>query len=331
VKNLIVLFVLNISFTIVGQTIKIDTLFAMPDSSYSRHFRVEGKKIIVATSKNGLVTYNQMTKKSKSILSESVWGELRDIVKWRNTIYTITSGDCGILSTKAKDLLNLKDVFVDDISCINNNMVILGDPLKMSSSFYFKIFDLKRQRIKDSILIPSNTNEACYAGSGTTGEFLNDSIYVFVSGGGNSARFHTVNIFSKTYVSTNLPLQIGDGAGPFSIKLINLTNFIVVGGNYSNPSRSDSTVCFSEDSGQTWKLGVNQLNGYRCSISGDNKLLIACGTTGVDISFDKGMTWKNFLQCATFHSVLTKKYLYVSTTNGQILKIKRKDLDYFAN
>ena len=57
----------------------------------------------------------------------------------------------------------------------------------------------------------------------------------------------------------------------------------------------------SYDGGKTWKLPESPPHGYRSCVEFlTAKRLLACGLTGVDISADSGLNWKN-ISSTGFH------------------------------
>ena len=69
---------------------------------------------------------------------------------------------------------------------------------------------------------------------------------------------------------------------------------VVVGWDFSNPLFNEKNCAFSDDGGKTWKLPESPPHGYRSCVEFlTAKRLIACGLTGVDISEDSGLNWKN--------------------------------------
>lgn len=121
-------------------------------------------------------------------------------------------------------------------------------------------------------------------------------------------------------VAMDLPIIQGiNSAGANSIAISpNLNQLIIAGGDFSKPSeinhnfvRLDRLKVPNTDnkhlskSAYIWKVNkkVNHLNGYKSSIIFmSNKMIVAAGTSGVDISFDKGKSWKT-ISNQSFHVV----------------------------
>jgi hypothetical protein len=125
------------------------------------------------------------------------------------------------------------------------------------------------------------------------------------------------------------------GANSISISS-NLNHLIIAGGDFSKPSevnpnfvRLDRIKVLNTDNkhlskaAYIWKVNnkVKHLNGYKSSILFlNNKMIVASGTSGVDISADKGMTWKT-ISNQSFHVVQPtphKKAAFFAGSGGRI-------------
>jgi hypothetical protein len=67
-----------------------------------------------------------------------------------------------------------------------------------------------------------------------------------------------------------------------------------VGGDYTKPGDSAGTAAWSSDGGWTWTAATRPPHGYRSAVawSVEQKLWIAAGTNGSDLSRDDGRTWQ---------------------------------------
>lgn len=329
-KNLIVslglLFLSNVGIS--QKVISVDTVRFSADTSYSRIVvRYQKNILLFGTSKTGVIAVNEKDKSRKVIIPPVKSGEFRDIAVDKDTIYAIVSGDIGIVykgnPETAVPVFSEKGIFLDDISLLNDELIILGDPVDG------KFFLRKRNAELNSFAeldqtIENEPNEGCYAASGTCAQFLNPETYLFVSGGDSSARFHSLNLWSKTTLTTKLPLKTGEGCGPFSLFFWNPMNGVIVGGDYRKSSEATQNACFTIDGGKTWTSSETFPNGYRSCVTGNKKILFSCGTTGIDYSIDGGKTW-HFLMKGNFCALLLeKKTLYATTNKGYCLKMKIK-------
>jgi photosystem II stability/assembly factor-like uncharacterized protein len=72
---------------------------------------------------------------------------------------------------------------------------------------------------------------------------------------------------------------------------------MAVGGDYTKPTETDHNVAVTSDGGRTWtEPAGSHPNGYRSALAfvPDKKMWLAAGTTGSDVSYDDGRTWKLF-------------------------------------
>ena len=310
------------------KTGSIDTIRFAADTSYSRIVVRYGKHtLLFGTSKTGVIAVNEKDKSRKVILPPVSFGEFRDIAVNQDTIFAIVSGDNGMVYKgnleSMAPIFSEKGIFLDDISLLKNDLIILGDPVEGT-------FFLRKRKAESNTFseldqrIENKPNEGCYAASGTCALYLKPDTYFFVSGGDSAARFHSMDLWSKRTLTTDLPLKTGEGAGPFSLFFWDPLNGVVVGGDYRKSNEASQNACFTTDGGKTWTPSEIFPNGYRSCVTGNKKILFACGTNGIDYSKDGGKTW-HFLMKGNFCALLLeKKTLYATTNKGICLKIKIK-------
>jgi photosystem II stability/assembly factor-like uncharacterized protein len=131
--------------------------------------------------------------------------------------------------------------------------------------------------------------EAAFAASGTC---LRVGAAIFIATGGQSAEVDLTKLTGGWH-HRHLPvLQRRAAQGAFSIAVSGY-NLVVVGGDYQHDKRSDSTVCYSNDSGLTWKLARTPPFGYQSCVEFINATTcLSTGTPGTNISADGGRSWK---------------------------------------
>ena len=86
-------------------------------------------------------------------------------------------------------------------------------------------------------------------------------------------------------------------AGIFSLAFSDPLHGIAVGGDYTKPADAQHNIAVTSDGGRTWtEPSRPHPNGYRSAVAfvPDKKMWIAVGTTGSDISYDDGKSWKLF-------------------------------------
>jgi photosystem II stability/assembly factor-like uncharacterized protein len=135
------------------------------------------------------------------------------------------------------------------------------------------------------------------------GAFAASNSCLFVIGlhevwfGTSGARvFHSSDGGKKWSVSTTPIRNDSASAGIFSLVFLNPLYGIAVGGDYSKPEDAAHTIAITEDGGKKWAAPEGSPSGFRSAITylADLKMWIATGTSGSDVSTDKGKTWKQF-------------------------------------
>jgi hypothetical protein len=283
-------------------------------------------QLAFATSKSGLVRINEFKTENTALIPASASGEFRDVAFTDKKLIVMTSGENGELLTfdfcKTNTVLWRAGMFFDAMDDRNGRIVVLADPV--SSYFPLFIVDPATAETVEITGPAAIGDEACYAASGTTIEWISDSTIVFVSGGSEAARFHRSDDLGKTWSSYNLPLQTGEGCGPFSLCFISGNHVIAVGGSYTDPSNPAGTAAWSSDGGKTWNVPEKGPNGYRSCVAGTKKFQFACGSNGIDISKDGGKTWQPFDSGNYCALLLEKKHLYATTSSGSCIRYRLK-------
>lgn len=328
-KNLIpclgAILIYSISF---GQEIQsIDTLRFTSHSSYSRIVaRYSKNELVFGTSKTGVILYHEKKKQAKILVKPVNSGEFRDLIVAKKTIYACVSGDSGIIykanRKEAKEIYR-DTSFIDDLVLLKKrSLILLSDPIE--NELTIKVLDIKNGALNKYGPFSTAEGEAYYAASGTTAQLIGGNYY-HVSGGPNNATFYRRSTFEyHESSSSQLPLPKSEGAGPFSIFMLDKQNGAIVGGNYTKPTNMDSTGIYTSDGGKTWHLAEKQPHGYRSCVTGNSKLFFTCGSNGIDYSTDFGKTW-NFLMKGNFCALLLEENtLYATTNKGYCLKIKLK-------
>lgn len=174
-----------------------------------------------------------------------------------------------------------------------------------------------------------DTGEACFASSGTNIKVLSKRRYVLVTGGRRS----------RAWVATDgrgqwveLPLVQGGtstGANGLAVKgsyrKKNVRRMMVVGGDFMQDTVRTGNAAYSRDGGRTWKVPDTAPWGYRSGVTYiTGKKLVACGTSGVDISTDGGQTWRNISKTG-YHVVQRAKdgrSVFLAGGGGRIARLR---------
>ena len=212
-----------------------------------------------------------------------------------------------------------------------NNGTVIGDPIdghlfilttnnkgaswiKMSNDFF-----------KSELKI----GEAFFASSNSNLIHIGKEL-VFVTGGLSSRLW-------KNGVAEALPLLQGTSStGANSIAISpNGNRIIIVGGDFANDKLATNNIVgfklFQTPNSEVKHLAKKQLvweqlalanpNGYKSSVEFiDNNRIITCGTSGVDLSNDKGASWEK-ISDLSFHIVKkhpTKSAFYLAGSGGRI-------------
>ena len=108
--------------------------------------------------------------------------------------------------------------------------------------------------------------------------------------------FHSSDGGRKWTVATTPVRHETPSQGIFSIAFFNPLYGVAVGGDYSKPAEASQNIAVTEDGGKKWSAPETGPSGFRSAITfvPDQKMWIAVGTSGSDVSTDKGKTWKQF-------------------------------------
>ncbi len=189
-----------------------------------------------------------------------------------------------------------KRIFMDALFFWNDRAgMILGDPID-GRFFILRSFDGGQswREIPAGNRPPAQPGEACFAASGSNIASVRRDEAIFVSGGTHA------RVFLRDQ-AIRLPLVQGlesTGANAVATYQSNRARraqqIVVVGGDFSN-DKIDSAVCaVSFDGGNSWRLPNRGPHGYRSGVTWiDAKRLVACGTSGVDVSKNAGLDWRS--------------------------------------
>ncbi len=242
---------------------------------------------------------------------------------------TIDGGENWYKVYENKDSLMFLDAihFKDD-----QNGSIVGDPIN-NHLFLLNTFDKGEhwQQVKsDYFKSDLNEGEACFASSSSNmGHSFN---YDFIVTGGNTSRLW-INGEAR-----DLPIiQGGKTTGANSIGISpNGSNMLIVGGDFAQKERTENNiVCLQlyvqikasmkniKASNSNWKIKkqIGNPHGFKSSVCFiTNKLVVATGTSGVDISNNAGKKW-DLISTESFHVVQKqpgKMVAFFAGANGRI-------------
>lgn len=185
--------------------------------------------------------------------------------------------------------------FFDAIACWSKkHCIAMSDPVDGHYVLISTIDGENWTPIKSNGLPAAKDGEAAFAASGTCIYIAKGGVVYLVTGGTDARVFRSTEKGSNWTVA-DTPITKGTpGSGIFSIAMADAKNGIIVGGNYEKPKDSVNTAAITSDGGKTWKP-VSGLRGYRSGVAYvSRKTIIAVGTSGTDISTDRGKTWKEY-------------------------------------
>lgn len=217
-----------------------------------------------------------------------------------------------------------KGMFLDAMDFKGRNGICIGDPL-IDKPYIITTdnYGESWQKIEEKELPALQKGEAFFASSGTNITLRkNGNGYLFVSGG----------LTSSIYNSSNkelLPLNLQKGkesTGANSIAFYK-NKGIIVGGDFARDSLAiNNCVLFHIKKGAiNFVTPTKNPTGYKSAVIYLNKnTLLACGTSGVDISVTGGKEWLNFSR-ESFHAIQKtpgSNSAYAVGANGKIAFIQ---------
>lgn len=219
-----------------------------------------------------------------------------------------------------------KGMFLDALEFWNSESgIVIGDPID-GKLFIARTFDggYSWQAIPEPYRPTTEKGEALFAASGSVITALDRDEAVFVTGG------KTSHVYIRDQ-KIRLPIAQGkESTGAFSVAVWdhNKRNggkkLIVVGGDYAADSLSTNNCFYSNDRGQSWQAAKQPPHGYKSCVDYiTEKELIACGTSGVDVSADGGETWTQISNQGYHVCRRAKdgKAVYMAGSNGRVAKL----------
>jgi photosystem II stability/assembly factor-like uncharacterized protein len=168
--------------------------------------------------------------------------------------------------------------------------------------------------------------EGSFAASGTNVRCLGKNKIVIATGGKHS-RIFISDDKAKSWKSVEVPIIQGETmTGIFSTAFRNEKQGIIVGGNYEVDSLKRDHVFMTLDGGNTWKAPTVPTRGIReGSEYLTDKIIVATGFPGTDISHDGGNTWNALSdekQFAVVRKARKGSLVVIAGGNGKLGLIK---------
>lgn len=217
-------------------------------------------------------------------------------------------------------------------SAATATLIVVGDPIngKLFVAMSFDAGDtwqpMPQPESKDDVRWVADT-EAMFASSGTNVKLTNwnSASPTLLVTGGSKARLKdlTLHNFNDSLVM----MQGGTSTGANSIDVFNETkSAVIVGGDFAKDSigRSNCVLVSFATGKPVYSLPNTMPHGYRsCVIYLDANTLVACGTSGIDISKDGGKNWQ-LISRESFHVVQKArngKAIFMAGGGGRIAKL----------
>jgi photosystem II stability/assembly factor-like uncharacterized protein len=166
----------------------------------------------------------------------------------------------------------------------------------------------------------ADSGEACFAASGNNIRMIDTAKFLMVSGGVKSR-------FLDESGAHALPLLQGQTTTGANAVAFNKKVVVVVGGDFSRDTVAEMNSAFSRDGGRTWSNAKTSPKGYRSSVEFvEKKIFVACGTSGIDVSYDNGNTWQ-FISKDSFHVCKRSKdgkAIFLAGSMGRVAKLNLK-------
>jgi photosystem II stability/assembly factor-like uncharacterized protein len=211
------------------------------------------------------------------------------------------------------------DAFIDGIDFWNSKEgIVYGDAIEGAMLIIMTKDGGKTWQEKPAPLRPKLLEgEGSFAASGTNIRCVGKN-KVIVATGGKHSRVFVSNDKAKTWTILEPPVIQGETmTGIFSTAFLNENNGVIAGGNYEIDSLAKDHIFITQDGGKTWQSPQVPTRGIREGVEFlSDKIIIATGYPGVDISYDGGKNWRPFSENGSL--------VIIAGGNGKVALIKEK-------
>lgn len=327
-KKIILLILIVACTKLNAQTIEVLQNFG---KTSFRGLSIVSDKVMWASGSGGTVVKSTDGGKTfeKIVIPNFEKRELRDIEAFdSNTAVTIAIAEpAQILKTidggKSWTIVftdSSKGMFLDAMYFANKmNGIIVGDPIN-GKAFIAETNDGGNSWMQKDSTINLAEGEAFFAASGTNVLLVkNKSKWrkLFVSGGKKS---HFYDEGSRVDIPIN---QGKESTGANSIAAYK-NNAIIVGGDFAADSiATNNCVLINLENHKISMPDINPVGYKSCVCFVTKKIVVSCGTSGVDISYNAGIIWKNISK-ESYHTVATdkkSKTVFLVGGKGKIAKL----------
>jgi len=225
-----------------------------------------------------------------------------------------------------------KGMFLDAMNAEAKTIQVIGDPI--NGKAFFAISNDWGETWETNKLdgIALNDGEAFFASSGTNLQISKSSNTfkkgTFMVTGGKVSRLLNARDQRDQYPLPLLQGKESTGANSIAVSPSGKHAFIV-GGDFANDTiKTGNSIAVQLEPSIKFKEPTTPPFGYRsCVIYLSNSILVACGTSGIDLSKDGGMNWEN-ISTQSFHVIQkakTGKAVFLAGGNGRIAQL---DISY---
>jgi hypothetical protein len=213
-----------------------------------------------------------------------------------------------------------KAAFFDAMDFYGDHAAVVGDPFKNHIYFAESADRGKTWNTASPVsFMPAAEGESFFAASGTNLCHTSNGTWVLISGGKKSCIY---------FENSRIPLLIVQGkettgANSIAVNPVNNNQAFIVGGDFKNNKDQSGNSVLIQINPFSQKVPVTPPRGYRSCVEYINdKELICCGQTGVDISVDGGLNW-TMISDKSFHVCRKSKTgnaVFLAGVHGNIAK-----------
>ena len=302
---------------------KAQTITYGDSTIYARGLYNDSDRLFIGNSDGSIYYLNLEEDKQELIFKMPHIKEIRDLDKSGGHIIGMHSGTNGKLvlidlsgSMHVISLPFWQGVFLDGLDFLGARGFMMGDPVDGKFSL-FHSNDSGNTWERCSGSVSAHKGEAGFAASGTNVQILNDSTYVFVSGGERSQFFKSTDN-GKSWKTIPLPYFPGESTGAYSMCFSSDLDGVIVGGDYRDADLGNNTCFYTNDGGESWLNAMHTVRGYRSCVYYANGVFYASGRNGIDFSTNGGRDWTAFANGPYFSMTSTQDKLIATTKHGSI-------------
>jgi hypothetical protein len=191
-----------------------------------------------------------------------------------------------------------KAAFLDAMDFSGDQAAVVGDPVDDQIFFAGSPDKGATWHVHSpSGFMRTAAGESFFAASGTNIQHLANGTWVLISGGKKSCIY---------FDGSRIPLLMTQGrettgANSIAINPVNGNQAFIVGGDFKQDTAQSGNSLLIQLNPFSQKAPFAPPHGYRSCVAYINERdMICCGTTGVDISYDAGLHWK-LISDKSFH------------------------------